>query len=63
MTNIKIPKNQMLWVIYKDENSVPTYIVTSDKTREWYYLYSVLRDGDLKRIGKNKTPKFKELES
>ena len=32
------------------------YILTSKNTRDYYYLYEVLEDGKIKKLGKAKDP-------
>lgn len=58
---IKYPKNEKLWVTYFDENNKPIFIITSKPSRDYYYLYEVLCDGEIKKLGKATTPP--ELES
>lgn len=58
----KIPKGQILWVTYNDVDGQAIYIVTSDKLRDTYYLYSVGKDGSLTKVNSAKKPLFKELE-
>jgi len=60
--NIKIPNNQEIYVTYTNSNN-EKYIVTSDKFREWYYLYKVINNSKLEKISKKKIPEFEELDS
>lgn len=61
-SKFKIPKGHILWVTYNDKDGQPKYIVTSDKIRDTYYLYSVKKDGSLTKVKSAKQPVFKELE-
>lgn len=57
---IKIPKNQMSWVTYKDEHGKTKQIITSDEMRKKYYLYDVAEDGSLTKIETNDSPIFEK---
>ena len=57
---IKIPKNQILWVTYKDEYDKTKQIITSDEMRKKYYLYNVSEDGSLIKIETNDSPIFEK---
>lgn len=57
---IKIPKNQILWVTYKDEHNNIKQIITSDEMRKKYYLYDVAEDGSLTKIETNDSPIFEK---
>lgn len=57
---IKIPKNQTLWVTYKDEHDRTKQIITSDEMRKKYYLYDVAKDGSLTKIETNYSPVFEK---
>ena len=58
MNTIKIPKNQKHWVTYI-ENGIPKHIITSNASREIYYLYEVAEDGTITKIESSKRPIFK----
>lgn len=65
---IKYPKNETVWVSYRTSNGDVTHILTSKQTRDAYFLYEVLPDGSLNKLGKAKSPteletKFKVLSS
>ena len=57
---IKIPKNQILWVTYKDEHGNTKQIITSDEMRKKYYLYNVSEDRSLTKIETNDSPIFEK---
>lgn len=57
---IKIPKNQILWVTYKDERNNIKQVITSDEMRKKYYLYDVTEDGLLTKIETNNSPIFEK---
>lgn len=57
---IKIPKNQILWVTYKDERNNIKQVITSDEMRKKYYLYDVTEDGLLTKIETNDSPIFEK---
>ena len=61
MNKIKIPKNQILWVTYCDEEHNPQYIVTSDQQRTKYFLYKVTKDFTLEKLKTSVKPMFKEV--
>ena len=53
---IKIPKNEILWVTYYDNEGNPSYVMTSKELRDKYFLYAVLDDGEVKKVSTGKTP-------
>ena len=53
------PKNEMAWVRYCSDKGDLMYVITSNKTRDSYYLYDVTEKQT--RLGKGKTPR--DLES
>jgi hypothetical protein len=53
--NIKIPKNEILWVQYLVDGK-PKYTITSDKLRSVYYLCEVVGEKLVKTKYKNKDP-------
>ena len=58
--NIKIPKNQILWLTYYNKQE-PQYIVTSDIQKIKYTLYKVLKDCSIEKIKTSKEPTFREV--
>ena len=62
MGEIKIPKNQILWVTHKNDG-VPQYIITSDMQRTKYILYKVLKDFTLEKLKTSVNPCFKEIDN
>ena len=61
MNKIKIPKNQISWLIYRNENQEPQYLVTSDIQRTKYYLYKVNQDNSLTKLKSSVKPTFEEV--
>lgn len=60
--NIKIPKTQKRWIRQLDEeNGRVKYIITSNASREVYYLYEITEDGTVTKIESSKHPIFKRL--
>ena len=53
--NIKVPKNEVLWVTQLSADS-KQYVITSTKDRSTYILYSVDSKGNLTKIKKGKEP-------
>ena len=56
MIDIRVPRGEILWVRYLVPSGEPAFAVTSKPSRDWYYLYEVLHDGTLKKLGKAQTP-------
>lgn len=58
MQDVKIqyPKGETVWVIYANRDGAPVCILTSKESRDYYFLYEVLNDGKLKKLGKAKEP-------
>lgn len=56
MVEIHYPKGETVWVNYANRNGDVVYILTSKTQRDYYYLYEVLDDGKLKKLGKAKEP-------
>lgn len=59
--NIKVPKNQILWLTYYNDNQEPQYIVTSDIQKTKYILYKVLKDYTIEKVKISKEPTFREV--
>ena len=55
---IKLPKGNIHWASFKDENGNIKQIVTSDELRRKYYLYNVSEDGSITKIETNDQPVF-----
>lgn len=53
---IQYPRGEIVWVNYANRNGDILFILTSKPTRDYYYLYEVLVDGKLKKLGKSKEP-------
>lgn len=51
----RLPKDEIVWeqIFLKGELS---FLVTSKSTRDFYYAYSIGSNGDLKKLGKARTP-------
>lgn len=58
--NIKIPKNQILWLQYSDGNKLQ-YVVTSDSVRSKYFLYLVNDNNTLTKLKTASAPTFEEI--
>jgi len=56
MMEIKKPKGEIVWTSYYDVNHKISFLLSSKPTREYYILYEVLCDGNLKRLGRARTP-------
>lgn len=56
MVEIQYPKGEIVWVNYANRRGEIIYILTSKASRDHYYLYEVLEDGKLKKLGKAKEP-------
>lgn len=54
-SNIKPPKNEIIWVQYIKNNNV-THIITSTKLRDYYYLYEVKDNKPIKTKYKARSP-------
>lgn len=55
MNNIKYPKGESRWFHYFTSSHVLMFLITSNPSREWYYLYEFV-DGAFIRLGKAKSP-------
>ena len=53
---MKIPKNEVLWCTYNDTKGAAHHIVTSNLTRDMYFMYEVVDSEPTKKIGKARTP-------
>lgn len=56
MKDILSPKGEIVWVSYYNTDGEPVYVLTSKPARDYYFLYEVLPDGKLNKLGKAKTP-------
>jgi hypothetical protein len=43
-------------VSYQKSDGTPSFILTSKPARDFYFLYEVLDDGSLKKLGKARSP-------
>lgn len=50
-----LPKDETVWETYLDATMLERYIVTSKKTRDYYFLYEV-SGAEYNKIGKARTP-------
>jgi len=55
-TTINIPKEEILWLQYKDINGILIYIITSNMFRTEYYLYKVTNNKPKKTKHKAENP-------
>ena len=53
---IKYPKGETVWVSYQKSDGTPIFILTSKPARDFYFLYEVLDDGSVKKLGKARSP-------
>lgn len=53
---IKYPKNEIVFVSYYNAAGTPIFVLTSKPSRDVYYMYEVLNSGELKRVGRSKSP-------
>ena len=51
-----IPKGERVWVSYLNHRSELVFVLTSNSARDFYFLYEVLEDGKLNKLGKAKSP-------
>ena len=51
----KLPKDERVWVSYKNKKGIVRFLITSKPARDSYTLYEMI-DGDLKRISKSPSP-------
>ncbi len=52
---MKIPKGETAWTGYLDRKGNLLFLLTSKETRDWYFLYAA-EGGELKRLGKARSP-------
>lgn len=58
---MKIPKGQILWQSFKDFDGKTIQIITSDQSKEKWFLYDVNSDGTLTKIETGKNPLFDKI--
>lgn len=51
-----IGKDEMIWERIYGTDEKLHYLITSDKRRDVYFLYSVDKDKSVSKVGKAKTP-------
>ena len=54
MKDVTPPKGEISWVGYYNTDGEPVCILTSKPARDYYFLYEVLPDGKLNKLGKAK---------
>jgi len=54
--NIKYPKGETVWVSYCNSSGKVMFVLTSKPARDFYFLYKVLENGSLEKLGKAKSP-------
>lgn len=62
MGNLKYPKGEIVWTEYYTSSHELMFILTSKSSREYYFLYELV-DGELKKIGRAKTPTELEIKN
>ena len=55
-SKIQYPKGEIVWVNYANSSGEILFIMTSKNTRDYYYLYEILDDGKIKKLGKSRDP-------
>lgn len=56
MDGFKVSKGERVWCAYYSLANVPMFVITSKKdSREVYFIYE-FKDGELKKLGKSKSP-------
>lgn len=57
MNNIKFkcPKNELKWTVYTNIHEEVVFRMTSNLSREIYYLYELI-DNEFKKVGRGRTP-------
>ena len=54
---VTCPKNETMWWLYRNKRGEPIFLMTSKKNnRDYYYLYKILPDGKMNKLGKARTP-------
>ncbi|MBP5462706.1 MAG: hypothetical protein J6Y20_11385 [Lachnospiraceae bacterium] len=56
MGTIKVPALEQAWVTFVDTKGEPVCVITSKPARDYYYLYEVGSNGNLKKLGKSRSP-------
>lgn len=56
MPGVKVPKGEHAWMGYYNKEDELLFLLTSrENDRSWFFLYEN-RDGELKKLGKARTP-------
>lgn len=53
---IKYPKGETVWVSYCNLQKETVCLLICKPSRNFYYLYEVLSSGELKKLGKARSP-------
>lgn len=53
--NFKCPKNELRWTAYTNIDGEIIFRMTSNLSREIYYLYEFI-DNEFKKVGRGRTP-------
>lgn len=56
MLMVKLPANEILWERISDEHGDPLYAITSNHSRDTYYIYRVFKNGKTEKLFKGKNP-------
>ena len=56
LLNVKYPKGEIVWTSYLSSSGILLYMITSKPARDYYFLYEVSCDGNLKKLGRAKSP-------
>lgn len=52
---MRYPRGEIVWTGYYDRKHELLFVVTSKPARDYYFLYGV-ENGELKKLGRAKTP-------
>lgn len=55
MPKITYPKNEILWTTYRNSENEVMFYLTSNQSRDTYYMYE-MQDTSGKKLGRGKTP-------
>lgn len=56
MKEIVPPRGEIAWVGYYNADGNPVCVLTSKPARDYYFLYEILPDGKLNKLGRAKSP-------
>jgi hypothetical protein len=57
MGDVKVPRGERAWVSYNMGGGILKFLLTSkENNRDFYFLYEVLANGSLQKLGKARSP-------